>query len=90
MLSPLTPKIWPLTALAASETRATENRAGWSGRMSWAIWARRAAWASSLTGTDWVIRVQATGAMQLQRTFLAAPSMAMIRDRPAMPILAAP
>ena len=52
--------------------------------------ARRWAAASSLTGTDWVMRVQATGARALARTLLRAPSMAMIRDRPTMPILAAP
>ena len=75
---------------AAGETRATEKRAGWSARIFSAITARRAAAASSLIGTDWVIRVQATGAMQLERTLLRAPSMAMIRERPAMPILAAP
>ena len=66
------------------------ERAGWSARIFSAITARRAAAASSLTGTDWVMRVQATGARQLERMLLRAPSMAMIRDSPAMPILAAP
>ena len=41
------------------------------------------------TGIDSIIRVHANGAMMLERTFFRAPSMATIRDRPAMPILAA-
>src|SRR5213076_3109313 len=90
MFSPDAPKIWPETLEAAGATMATEKRAGWSARTFSAITARRAAAASSLIGTDWVIRVQATGARQLARTLLRAPSMAMMRERPAMPILAAP
>ena len=44
---------------------------------------------SSFTGMDSIMRVQANGAITLERTFLRAPSIARMRERPTMPILAA-
>ena len=49
----------------------------------------RSAEASSFTGMVAIIRVQANGAMMLERTFFCAPSIAMMRERPMMPSLAA-
>ena len=50
---------------------------------------RRLSTVDNPTGIVAVIRVHANGAMTFDRTFLLAPSMAMMRDRPATPSLAA-
>ena len=49
----------------------------------------RLAEASSFTGIVAIMRDQANGAMTLERTFFCTPSIAMMRDRPTMPIFAA-
>ena len=68
---------------------ATASFAGWSGRSC--CWTRfsASARASSLIGMVAIRRVQAVGAMKLERTFLDAPSMAITRLRPMIPSLAA-
>ena len=63
--------------------------ATWSARMAFFIRPTRWALASSVTGMVAIIRVQANGAMMLERTFFSAPSMARMRDRPMTPSLAA-
>ncbi len=82
-------KIWPLTSLQAGEASDTASCATWSARMWFFMRSTRLAEASSFTGIVAIMRDQAKGAMVLERTFLAAPSIAMMRDRPTTPIFTA-
>ena len=51
--------------------------------------ATRSLSASVLVGIEDTMRLQAKGAIQLERTLTRCMSMAMARDKPTMPILAA-
>ena len=85
-----TPKICELTpaAWAASDSRNTAIGAILAG-VIFLERSRRATWAGVSAGMVPIMRVQANGEMQLERTLNAAISSAIERDRPMMPILAA-
>src|SRR6185437_16978195 len=61
------PNTWPVTSFAASDDRNTAIGAFLSGVIAW-IFARRACCSVVVAGIDCVIRLQANGAMQLERT----------------------
>src|SRR5689334_13441829 len=63
----LVPNTCPLTSFAASDDRNTAIGAFLSGVIAW-IFASRACCSGVEAGIDWVIRLQAKGAMQLERT----------------------
>ena len=76
-------------ALAAGDDNATAIWAGRTGLCISRITSRLSA-ASASRGTESVMRVAAPGASALERTLVRAPSSAMIRESPAIPIFAAP
>src|SRR3954465_10200732 len=61
------PNTWPVTPLEASEDRNTAIGAFLSG-VFWWIFAPRACFSGVVAGIELVIRLQANGAMQLERT----------------------
>src|ERR1043166_2424683 len=79
---PRAAKICPDTSLQAGEARATASWATWSARIRFFMRSTRLADASSLMGIVAIMRDQANGAMQFERTFFVAPSMARMGDRP--------
>jgi hypothetical protein len=82
------PNTWPDTSFAASEARNTAIGAFLSGVMAW-ILATRACCSGVLAGIELVIRLQANGAMQLERTLYRFISRAIDFDRAVMPSFAA-
>src|SRR3954454_16210224 len=61
------PNTWPLTSLDASDDRYTAIGAFLSGVICW-ILANRACCSGVVAGMELVIRLQANGAMQFERT----------------------
>src|SRR5690348_8580437 len=61
------PNTWPVTSFAASDDRNTAIGAFLSGVICW-ILANRACCSGVVAGIELVIRLQANGAMQLERT----------------------
>src|SRR5689334_6385519 len=61
------PNTWPVTPFAASDDRNTAIGAFLSGVICW-ILATRACCSGVVAGIELVIRLQANGAMQLERT----------------------
>lgn len=83
-----TAKTWPDTPRAASEARKTTIGAIFCGVICLSL-ATRILSASVSVGIDETMRLQAKGAMQLERTLKRCRSIAIERDRPTMPSLAA-
>ncbi len=81
-------KIWPVTWLAWSEARKTASGAFFSGPIAWSL-ATRAFCSGVSAGIELVIRLQAKGAMQFERTPKRPMSRAIDFDRAATPSLAA-
>src|SRR5689334_6108861 len=83
-----TPKIWPVTSLAASEARYTASGAILAVAIVFSF-STRSFWSFVSVGIDPIIRLQAKGAMQFERTWYFAMSSAIDLDRPAIPNFAA-
>ena len=82
------PKIWPFTPSAASLISPQASGAILSGVKLRAT-SSRARFSSVLAGIVPTIRVNANGAMQLERTLKRCMSIAIDFDRPATPSFAA-
>src|SRR5580658_3221018 len=82
------PNTWPVTPFAASEARNTAIGAFLSGVICW-IFASRACCSGVVAGIELVIRLQANGAMQLERTLYRFISRAIDFDNAVIPNFAA-
>ncbi len=83
-----TPKIWPLTSAAASLARYTASGAIFEVSMLFSF-STRAFCSGVSAGMVPIMRLQAKGAMQFERTLYFAMSSAIDLDSPTMPSLAA-
>src|SRR5579864_4981788 len=82
------PNTCPVTSFAASDERYTAIGAFLSGVICW-IFATRACCSGVVAGMEPVMRLQANGEMQLERTLKRFISRAMDFDSAAMPSFAA-
>src|SRR5579883_1325234 len=82
------PNTWPVTPFAASDERNTAIGAFLSGVMR-LIFSTRACCSGVVAGIELVMRLQANGAMQLERTLYRFISSAIDLESAVMPSLAA-
>ena len=83
-----TAKICPLTSCAASDARNTASGAIFAVSMVFSF-STRSRWSGVSAGMEPIMRLQAKGAMQLERTRYFAMSSAIDLDNPTMPSFAA-